>query len=362
MIQMTYLKNLLYEKDIISVAELKNNYRNTKKIEEILEVISNLNIEQFGTHNFVLKGSAIESNIKTNAIYIPDGDFLKEVAKGKYDNFTIVVQSAKEKEVLRKFITAQEILTVSEIKGLERDTVVLFDILSTNIDKWSMLNRILINKKQADENSVYIYYFNSFYVAVSRARQNLFVVENKKVELFENLFKTQFESLGTKSAIEKLNQIVSKFEFSENELVDRIAEFIRLGQYDNARFTANKILDDELRIRELNRIYVNEQFISSGNYRDAGIAFWELNMLNEAKEQFVLSKDDSLIELIDACEKNNDSGLNIDIVKYLPVVKENEIAVKLIMDTVQKDLDSLKSSFKNINENFKKGKEKSNGK
>ena len=85
-------------------------------------------------------------------------------------------------------------------------------------------------------------------------------------------------------------------------------------------------------------------------------------MLNEAKEQFVLSKDDSLIELIDACEKNNDSGLNIDIVKYLPVVKENEIAVKLIMDTVQKDLDSLKSSFKNINENFKKGKEKSNGK
>ena len=69
------------------------------------------------------------------------------------------------KENLRKIFKKQEILTISEIKGLERETVLLYNILSDNFDKWKKLELFNINHKQADENSVYRYYYNLFYAA-----------------------------------------------------------------------------------------------------------------------------------------------------------------------------------------------------
>lgn len=357
-----YLKNLLYKKDVISVAELKNNYRNTKKIEEIIQHISDLNTQQFGTHNFVIRGEALDNNIKTTMVYVNDADFIKAVAKGSFDNFTIVVSGNKQKEELRKIIKNQEILTISEIKGLERDTVVLYNVLSDNLSKWNMLEKISLNKKQADENSVYRYYFNLFYVGVSRAKQNLFVVENNKITIFNDLFKQHFENVNLDLGIKKLNEIVSKVEFTETELYERVQEFMRLEQFENARFVANKIGDDKVRIYHLNKIDVYENYISIGRYRDAGIRFWELNMIPEAKEQFTLSGDKSLIELIDACLVNSDSGLNIDIVQYYEDVKNNSLAKNFILETIQKDIAKLKSSFKEINENFKHKKEKKHGK
>ncbi|MFW5780479.1 MAG: UvrD-helicase domain-containing protein, partial [Bacillota bacterium] len=162
-----YLKRLLYQKDIVTVAELSNNYRNTKKIVEIIDRLGELNIKQFGTHSFVIKGNSVDNDINTAAIYVKDNDFIDTVSKQNFDNFTVLVASQKQKEKLRTVLKKQEILTVSEIKGLERDTVILYNILSDNMDKWQRLKKTLINRKTADENSVYRYYFNLFYVGVS---------------------------------------------------------------------------------------------------------------------------------------------------------------------------------------------------
>ena len=358
----SYLKNLLYEKDIISVAELKNNYRNTLKIQEIIDGLEEINIKKFGTHNFITTGKGIDNNISTTAIYCNDNNFASEIAKNKYDNFTIVVATKEQKQNLRKILKNQEILTVAEIKGLERDVVLLYNLLTDNQSKWELLERIILNKKSADENSVFRYYFNMFYVGISRAKRNLFVLEEKNVSTFSQFFKTYFDCQNSKNTINALSKIVSKIEYTQSEYLERVEEFIKLGQYDNARFTVEKITDDLIRKQELIKIEINENYVHHGKYREAGIKFWEEGMLDEAKKQFTLSGDTILIDLIDALSQNNQSNLNYDIIRYYTDLKDNEIARKFVLETIKRDLKNLQAEQKELHDKIKKLKENKNGK
>lgn len=351
-----YLKNLLYEKDLVDVKELKSNYRNTKKITEIIDNLDAINKQEFGTHNFVVKGESVDSGLTTKAIFIRDNSFLKSISVSGYEDLTFVVANEKIKKELLKIIKSQEVLTVSEIKGLERTNVIAYDILSSNVDKWNTLKRNKVNHKLADENSVFRYYYNLFYVSLSRAKQNLFVCESLVVDQFENFLLKNFEKRNAKETINLLSQIVSKAEFSQLELIARVNEFIKLEQFDNARITANKIREDKKRIEAMRNIEVYSDFIRHGKYRDAGIKFWEYGMIPEAKQQFTLSGDTILIELIDKCASNSNGDLNIDIVTYFEDVKDNNIAQAFIVDTVKKDIKNLKNSFYKIQENFKKGR------
>ncbi|MBR2467522.1 MAG: UvrD-helicase domain-containing protein [Clostridia bacterium] len=351
-----YLKNLLYDKDVTDVKELKSNYRNTAEIVKVIDAMNEINRAEFGTHSFVLRGKSVDSGLKTTMVYLAENDFVDRISKIRYENFTIVVSNEKQKRELKKIITDQEVLTVSEIKGLERSTIITYNILSDNVDKWRLLEANKVNHKLADENSVFRYYYNLFYVALSRAKQNIFVVEDEKVSQFEKFFSAHFDCLAVNEAISELNKVVAKAEFTQREVVDRAIEFIKLEQYENARFMAGKIKDDTARIDMLRNIDINEKYISVGNYRDAGIKFWEYGMLAEAKKQFVLSNDVMLIELIDKCGAGGGKDLDIGIVQYYCDVEGNDIAQSFILDTMKKDVKGLKSSFKNIKDRFKQGR------
>ena len=126
----SYLKRLMYNEDVTNVAELECNYRNNKRIVELLDGLSAINIKQFGTHSFVLTGESIDQNEISNVVYTTDGSFLGKLKKEKFENFTILVNDKKVKDELRKDFKKQEILTISEIKGLERESVVLYKVLS----------------------------------------------------------------------------------------------------------------------------------------------------------------------------------------------------------------------------------------
>lgn len=349
-----FLKNLLFVKDVTAVSELKNNYRNTKKIAEIVNNLSDLNKKMFGTHNFLLNGVGVDSGVNTQTVYVKDAGFIEKIANSKFDNFTFIVSNAKTKNELKNLNLNQEILTVSEIKGLERGTVVAYNLLSDNIEKWELLHSKELNHKLADENSVYRYYYNLFYVGISRARQNLFVIESKQVPQFTQFFNENFEVANSSGAMKLLNEIVSKIEFTDAEVLERVQEFIRLEQYENAIFAANKIKDDIVRLGELNRIKIHENYIHLGKYHDAGIKFWELGMTDDAKKQFILADEKKLADFVDACSNGNEGQLKVDIIQYLTEFEDNEIAKKVIFDTLKNDLNTLKMSFKNIKDNFKR--------
>ena len=357
-----YLKRLMYNEDVTEVAELESNYRNNKKIVEILNDLSDINIKQFGTHSFVLSGTSIDENTLSNAVYINDKDFFESLKNQKYENFTIIVSDFEQKRNLRQIFKKQEILTVSEIKGLERETVLLYDVLSSSSDKWSRLELMNVNHKQADENSVYRFFFNLFYVALSRAKHNLFVYEEKDVAIFEEFFKNNFEILSGKQATEVFSGVIGKIEIDEDEILSRIEEFIKLGQFDNARFYAEKFesgLDVE---RQLSKIEAFEKFVFKGKNKEAGIALWRAGLPEEAKEQFAISGDNNLIEFIDRLQGKNVDNLDADIVRFFVDFDENDDAQKLILEVLRQDLENVRQKHKLVKNKLKEFKEKYNGK
>ena len=205
----------------------------------------------------------------------------------------------------------------------------------------------MLNRKIADENSVFRYYFNLFYVGVTRAKSHLFVAEKYNIDYFDGLFNDCFERKGIKSALDKLSVIAGKTELDDDELIDRIDKFIELGQYNNAYFTADRLSDDSLREKEIAIIYVSEHFIKVGDYRGAGMEYWRRGMDDEAKSTFRLSGDEAVIPLIDAC-RHGGRNLDYEIVRFLPMVKDNVVAKEVILSALRDDCAAVMDIQKEI--------------
>ncbi len=344
----SYLKRLMFDREVSEVSELRHNYRNTKKIADTVDSLSALNIKQFGTHGFIQKGVSVDSNVPTTTIYARESQFIDSIINAHLDNFTIIVATEESKSRLRARLKRQEILTVAEIKGLERNTVVLYNLLSDNLDKWQTLQRLTINRKKADENSVYRYYFNLLYVGVSRAKQHLYVVENSNVPLFNDFFADNFTSVKPLDLTSSLAKVVATFVVDDIENADRIEQFIHLQQFDNARFCASQLSDKDECSLQNERINIYEHYVSRGQYRNAGIQFWKTGLPDDAKKQFILSGDESLISLVDASLANNSGGLNYDVVEFYGYVEDNDIARSLIVETIKSDLATLKDKTTQI--------------
>jgi len=347
-----YLKRLMYG-DVTGVSELKHNYRSTERIEKIAEKLGEMNIGRFGTHSFVLKGESVPSPLPSAAVLVKDKGFVYSLGGERFENVTVVVASQKKKEKLRKVLGKTEILTVAEAKGLERSIVILADVLSDNADKWRELHKASLNRKTADENSVYRYYFNLFYVGISRAKQYLFVAESEYPETFNALFNECFERMDRNRAAEYLKNVASRIEIDDDDFIERIEKFCSLEQYENARNSADRLSDDELRQKQLAYIDVHEKYLRYGRIRDAGIEYWRRGMDAEAREMFTRSGDEQLFPLMDAC-KNGGGVLDPDIVRFYPLVEDNELAKQIILDTLNKESGEIAANFKAYNAELKR--------
>ncbi|MCH5158610.1 MAG: ATP-dependent helicase [Clostridiales bacterium] len=342
-----YLKRLMYG-DVTGVSELKHNYRSTQKLEQIAEKLGEMNISRFGTHSFVISGKSVPSPLDSEAVFVKDKGFSDMLKNKRFENLTVVVGSQKKKERLKKSLGKIEVLTVAEIKGLERGTVILVDILSDNADKWRRLNEMSLNRKTADENSVYRYYFNLFYVGVSRARQYLVVAESDYPKFFDKLFDECFVRKNRDGAIAFLKNIAGRIELDDEEFIERIESFCALEQYDNARSAADRLSSDELREKKLVYISVHEKYLRYGAYRDAGIEYWRHGMDAEARECFTRSGDEKLFPLMDACLKGG-SSLDPEIVRFYTLVDDNDVAKNIILETLNNDCKDISAAIKSAN-------------
>ncbi len=347
-----YLKRLMYG-DITGVNQLTHNYRSTQRIEKIAQKLGEMNMQRFGTHSFVLKGESVASPLPSAAVLVNDKSFVYSLGDKRFENITVVVASQKKKEELKKVLGKMEILTVAEAKGLERNTVILADVLSDNADKWRYLHNMSLNRKTADENSVFRYYFNLFYVGISRARQYLFVVESDYPESFNTLFKECFEKKNKDGALAYLKDIAGRIEIDDDEFVARIEKFCLLEQYENARNTADRLSSDETRKKQLIYISVHEQYLRYGKIRDAGIEYWRQGMDAEAREMFTRSGDEQLFPLMDACAKGG-GALDPDIVRFYTLVEDNDVAKKIILDTLNNDCSEIAANLKAANIKLKR--------
>lgn len=332
-----YLKRLLFDAETANVATLRANYRSGVKIQEILDGVGELNAEAFGTHAFVLAGQAVDDGQTVSATYVKDRSFAEGLAKREQEA-TLVVPDRAVKERLRRILPTQEILTVSEIKGLERDVVVLYHLLDTYEREWSTLSRRAISRKTADENSVYRYYFNLFYVGASRARKHLYLVEGQVPDLFGRLVATHFAEASGQDALSRLEQVAGK-KLDEAEQKQRIDQFVKLGQFANARTAALRLSNATY---EIKRIDIHAKLAEDGDLRGAGIAFWQMGALSDAKECFTLSGDEELISLMDAMSGQGEGKLDVHLLRYLPELKDDPKIIGLLAEVAKGDLEALR--------------------
>lgn len=355
-----YLKKLMYNEDVTNVVELKANYRNNKRIVEILKELSNINKSLFGTHSFVSECESVDDTDSSTVVYTAGHQFLNKLEGKKFGDFTFLVSSEQEKQLLKQKFKKQEILTISEIKGLERETVVLVDLLSSNTEKWKALERTTINHKGADENSVYRYYFNLFYVGLSRGKHNIFVIEKETLNIFQKFFEENFDELDAEKTMECFSAVVSKNEIDHEEILERIDEFIRVGNFENAKFYAHKLGGYE-ETQQIEKIDIYKNFVYNGKNRQAGIKFWKAGLPLEAKKQFELSGDTKLIEFIDSLETKNQTNLDGEIVRFWNDFEDNPDARELIIETLQAELVEIRQKHAETKQRLSEFKEKQNG-
>ena len=76
-------------------------------------------------------------------------------------------------------------------------------------------------------------------------------------------------------------------------------------------------------------------------------------MDEEAREMFTRSGDEKLFPLMDAC-KQGGGVLDPEIVKFYPLVEDNDVAKKIILDTLFEDSSEIAESFKAANGNMRR--------
>lgn len=346
------LKRIMFQKDVTAVKQLVNNYRNTKRIEEVADALSAVNEKIFGVHSFVLKGKSVEADIPTQTVFVRDENFAERVARENPDNLTFIVGSTKKKETVKKALPYHEVLTVSEIKGLERNAVVMIDVLSDNADEWAELKRRRVNRKTADENSVYRYYFNLFYVGVTRAGQYLYVAESNPPEQFEEFFKSEFDVATAKDAVKMLSEISSVMAVDDVEMKERIERFLAFGQYENARFAAQKIADGDERNLQLSRVDTYEKYVGKGDYTRAGIELWKAGLTHDARRQLVVANQKGLVALLDEGLAQGKKKFDADVVTLLPRISTDDRVRDAVKALLDEDLAELTKRQEDIEKLF----------
>ena len=76
-------------------------------------------------------------------------------------------------------------------------------------------------------------------------------------------------------------------------------------------------------------------------------------MDTEAREMFTRSGDQKLFPLMDACAKGG-GALDPDIVRFYPLVDDNDVAKKIILETLDKDSAEILAGLKAANANLKR--------
>ena len=210
----TNVKSLFYKQELQGniIRVLATNYRNTPEVTQIANQLLLVKNARFGS---IDKESTYL--VKPNSQHKGEVTFFENKSKVKQDlnkrtkrsaKFAVVVMRNEDKDAARKFFDSPLLFSIHEVKGLEYENVILFNIISAHDKEFRELTTGVSKKdlkteeinysraKNKSDKSLdeYKFYVNSLYVAMTRAVKNLYVIEtNKKHALLELLELTDFK-------------------------------------------------------------------------------------------------------------------------------------------------------------------------
>ncbi len=337
------LKQLFGEQHKEFVLDL--NYRNTKPLNEAVNALLAINKEKLGTHSKILREvKTVNIQESTYLFFTNQNEVFDKLNNSEFNNYIIVVASEEDKKNYQNLDKSKEIFTISEIKGLERGTIVLHNILTSHQKDWQELDKEKIDKKNADENSLLRYYFNIFYVGITRAQRHLLVVEENEISVFKDFFKKNFQYLPKDASIELLQEKLELNILTDEERLARINEAFKNNLLENAQHHINWIKDMSLKKRQQERYMLYDEYFKSKNKVEVRDKFLDKNLIDDAIE---ISKQ--IKEFDTANVLNNiyfENKLNIGLC-YNVLVKDTTNKIKCIVTNA---LAKTRSDLSEINE------------
>ena len=258
--------------------QLVKNYRSTKEVVDLANQVVDLRIERLGLNK---KNDYHEVPIRgeQSPIFYFDPKSFQELVKlietGLNRHYVaIVVPDEEEKKNFERLTPLKgAVFTVEEIKGIEKDYIICYNVMS----KYHLIWETILNEEVMFQNQ-YRYYFNLLYVALTRARHHLcFIEEKMPLSLYDRL-----ES-----------------------------EFLYFDTFDEAELKLSQLSTD-------NQFYKEAQLYERRELYEQAIREYELSQLEEATHD--IARCQALIK--------NKSGLHVEAGHELMRLKEYEKAAQ----------------------------------
>lgn len=232
------VKTYLYKSELRGkeINILKTNYRNAPAVTALANKLLKIKTSRFGA---IDKESAylVNSISKRNGevVFLQSNDKVKaelnQNTKGS-TKFAVIVMRNEDKAEARKIFKTPLLFSIHEAKGLEYDNIILVNFISNNHKEFREITegvnpadiidgegiKFSRGKDKTDKSlEVYKFYINSLYVAVTRAVENLYLLEvspKHKILKLLDLVETR-DQLGIKeqkSSMEDWKQEANKLE------------------------------------------------------------------------------------------------------------------------------------------------------
>lgn len=167
------IKNLFYStyKKNVDIKILSKNYRSCKKIVSLANHFSSLRSEYIGNLGIEdYKEVSIQKDGDIS-LTLPNLSLIKE-AQNDVDFAIVVPDETTKYELYEKLENKHRIFTIPEVKGLEYKNIICYNLTSKYQNEWKK-----IFSKEVKQDQRYRKFFNIFYVGITRAQENLIIME-----------------------------------------------------------------------------------------------------------------------------------------------------------------------------------------
>ncbi|MGL4652687.1 ankyrin repeat domain-containing protein [Cetobacterium sp.] len=223
----------LHNKNGKNIKFLVKNYRSRQKIIEVSNKVKELRKKYIGSQK--MEYEQLEEHISEGGKFNIEKVNIHLLEKVSLDaDFIILVSNDKQKIELLKLLKLKDnfldmIFTVEEAKGLEFESVICYNLISSNLNEWDI---ILSNNAKKNQN--YRYFFNLLYVGITRAKSNIIFMEE---EVENNPLLKEFQEILTATQVSDSIKVSSSEEWKK-----RANELEKFGKIKEAEYSRKKSL------------------------------------------------------------------------------------------------------------------------
>ena len=180
--------------DLIRI--LSTNYRNSPQVTAIANRLLEIKNARFGSidreSNYLVNSNGHNQG---SAHLLKDSDFIRRDMEEKTrqsTRFAVIVMKEEQKAAARKVFSTPLLFSVREAKGLEYENIILFNFVSAEGSRFREIARDVSpgdltgdlnyarSRDKTDKSlEAYKFHINSLYVAITRAVNNLYMIESE---------------------------------------------------------------------------------------------------------------------------------------------------------------------------------------